>query len=93
LGKYDDHDPTSIAQGFARRDAEFAGLPTYEHERRGRRYAVLDPAARLQTSRILTELDRVVVYRDLESGELWVRPATEFFDGRFRVIAESKEQS
>lgn len=28
MGKYDDHDPTSIAQGFAKRDEEFRGWPT-----------------------------------------------------------------
>lgn len=27
MGKYDNYDPTSVAQGFARRDQEFRGWP------------------------------------------------------------------
>lgn len=67
-----------------------ARLERYEHTKRGTRYAVLDPAARFQTSHPIGDNERVVVYRDIVSGELWVRPAAEFFDGRFRLVQDGE---
>lgn len=34
-----------------------------------------------------SDLEPVVIYRSLFDGELWVRPTSEFYDGRFRNIA------
>lgn len=36
------------------------------------------------------DLAPMVVYSDYETGTIWVRPAKEFFDGRFeRVISDA----
>ena len=32
----------------------------------------------------------VVVYKSLVTGTVWVRPAVEFFDGRFRVLTDTE---
>lgn len=31
-------------------------------------------------------LESMVTYRDIETGIIWVRPAKEFFDGRFEEV-------
>lgn len=33
------------------------------------------------------DLTECIVYRSLIDGQLWVRPATEFSDGRFRKLS------
>lgn len=49
----------------------------YRHQRRGSLYKVIAEG--------LLEVDKtpVVVYKSLTDGQVWVRPSTEFFDGRF----------
>lgn len=32
------------------------------------------------------DLEPVVVYRACADGRIWVRPAIEFFDGRFEIV-------
>jgi len=32
------------------------------------------------------DLEPVVVYRACSDGRIWVRPAIEFFDGRFEIV-------
>lgn len=58
----------------------------YRHKVRGTTYRVLYEAAK--ASSIIEELDHMtmVVYQSEESGHVWVRPALEFFDGRFELI-------
>lgn len=31
-----------------------------------------------------------VVYRDIDTGIIWIRPINEFFDGRFEVVYRRK---
>lgn len=31
-------------------------------------------------------LESMVTYKDIETGVIWVRPAEEFFDGRFKEV-------
>lgn len=53
----------------------------WQHRKSGGLYTVLyDNATREH------DLEPVVVYRALSDGRIWVRPATEFFDGRFEMI-------
>lgn len=44
---------------------------------------------RVETDTALIEVDLTpaVIYRSLLDGQIWVRPAAEFFDGRFRNLA------
>lgn len=35
-----------------------------------------------------TDLSVSVVYSNYESGTIWVRPASEFFDGRYERVIE-----
>lgn len=55
----------------------------YEHLKRGTRYEVLHYHA-------LREADMVecVVYCAVADGKIWVRPRSEFFDGRFVPITD-----
>lgn len=43
---------------------------------------------RIQTAVPLTEGTEVVIYRSEKEGRFWVRPTSEFEDGRFRPLAE-----
>lgn len=36
-------------------------------------------------------LETVVVYTHTETGAIWTRPASEFFDGRFEVVLERQK--
>ncbi|TJV51100.1 MAG: DUF1653 domain-containing protein [Mesorhizobium sp.] len=59
--------------------------PTHQHLKRRSLYRFVG-AATLQTSIPLSDTDAMVVYQ-AEDGSLWVRPHTEFFDGRFLTLA------
>ncbi len=52
------------------------------HVKRGTTYHVLD-VARMQTSGPISDMQDVVIYRSEDDGTIWVRPASEFNDGRF----------
>lgn len=56
----------------------------YKHAKRGTIYRVLHFA----TLQIEGQLDYavVIVYQDIESLQVWVRPNDEFFDGRFEEL-------
>lgn len=36
-------------------------------------------------------LESMVTYKDIETGVIWVRPAKEFFDGRFKEVYRKVE--
>ena len=55
------------------------------HKKRGTEYEVLGEAD-LQTGKPLTDYAVVIVYRDVTTGRIWVRPRDEFTDGRFEVL-------
>ena len=53
---------------------------TYRHKKTGNLYRVLHADARIEA----TNTEAVVYTRaDFETGIVWVRPLTEFLDGRF----------
>lgn len=58
----------------------------YRHKKRGTEYRIVD-IVKMQSSDY-AHLDNadVVIYQALEGGTWWVRPAYEFFDGRFETI-------
>jgi hypothetical protein len=56
-------------------------LPRYRHVKRGTTYEVI-----AQGEDENNRGTRVVVYRGEDDGKIWVRPAAQFFDGRFEEL-------
>lgn len=56
----------------------------YQHVKRGSTYIVLHDAT-MQAEGPLDN-ERVIVYQCEADGRVWVRPYSEFVDGRFRVL-------
>ena len=61
------------------------GAELYRHEKTGGVYEVICNATAEATGELL------VVYRNIETGARWARPAAEFNDGRFtRLVLNAK---
>ena len=62
----------------------------WRHKKRGSTYDEIG-TARLQVSDpgALRDMEEMIVYRGSD-GAMWVRPALEFHDGRFEVVAETR---
>lgn len=58
--------------------------PTHRHIKRGTEYQFIDEAD-LQTDKPLSDYEVVSVYRG-NDGRVWVRPSSEFNDGRFERL-------
>jgi hypothetical protein len=65
---------------------KFGSMPGHvrlvRHKSRGSTYRVVGTAI-LQSAEPVGEACAMVVYRDIDTGHLWVRPEVEFDDGRF----------
>jgi hypothetical protein len=59
----------------------------FKHRKRGTSYTVLGRAV-LQTNQPVSDEQELVVYAGAD-GRLWVRPVSEFYDGRFEKLGES----
>ena len=55
----------------------------YYHLKSHGLYRVISKSARLETT-----LEPMVVYKNITTGDVWIRPKKEFFDGRFKQINE-----
>lgn len=58
----------------------------WRHKKRGTTYNILTEGT-MQHSNPMVDFTDVVVYQDINSGRVWVRPKSEFYDGRFEKIA------
>lgn len=58
----------------------------YRHVKKGGLYMVLHWDARIEAS----PHDEAVVYKSLRNGQVWVRPLTEFMDGRFKCVSRDE---
>lgn len=56
-------------------------LKLYRHKKTGGFYALLTDEARLEWEG--TDGERMCVYLSLDDDRTWIRPVSEFFDGRF----------
>lgn len=59
--------------------------PHWRHRKRGTVYAEVG-LARLQTDEPLSDMQEVLVYRDVNDGRLWARTPAMFHDGRFEPV-------
>jgi hypothetical protein len=67
---------------------QFQELPVQmRHVKRGTIYDLVCVAS-IQTDTPLNDYDQVMVYKG-EDGQTWVRPLTEFNDGRFEPVVRS----
>lgn len=57
----------------------------YRHKKTGGIYRIINIGIQEAT------LESVVIYSDASLGTIWVRPAREFFDGRFEIYTGSAE--
>lgn len=72
-------------------ELEGAELARVKHLKRGSTYQVLGEG-KVQTETPLTDNDPVIIYQAESDGALWVRPPSEFHDGRFAALrAKAKE--
>jgi hypothetical protein len=53
----------------------------WRHKKSGGLYKIVSRDAFLENSMV-----KAVVYESLWDGQVWVRPASEFFDGRFQCL-------
>jgi hypothetical protein len=56
-----------------------------KHKKRGGTYEVVG-YGEIQTDTPLGDYAKVVVYRDETAGHIWIRPVSEFGDGRFEEL-------
>jgi hypothetical protein len=57
-------------------------MQLFRHRKRGSVYTMVG-SAKLQTDTPLSDMAEVIIYRHVETGQLWARPPSEFYDGRF----------
>lgn len=71
---------------------EMCPAPSFwRHKKRGTVYEVLTATASLQCAAApefeqMFEEDDFIVYRSVDTGSIYVRPALEFLDGRFEQV-------
>jgi hypothetical protein len=68
-------------------------MPRYRHKKRGTTYEIITHRASLQCSAApafeqMFDDDEWTVYRNVDTGAIYVRPTPEFIDGRFEQIAD-----
>lgn len=61
-------------------------IKVYKHKKTGGYYTLVSRNAKIEAT-----LEPVCVYRSLKDNTIWVRPESEFFDGRFEHDAEMSE--
>lgn len=79
-----DEDFKRIADALLAERNRVIWQPTHRHKKRGSEYQIV-AFAEIQTDTPLTDYAKVIVYCD-RTGLTWVRPVSEFEDGRFEPI-------
>lgn len=57
---------------------------TYRHKKTGHVYSLIMICTRE------SDLTPVAIYSDVNTGMIWERPASEFFDGRYEVVVPTQ---
>lgn len=70
-------------------------MPRYRHKKRGTVYEVLTEYASLQCSAApefeeMFDDENWTVYKNVETGAVWVRLTMEFMDGRFEKLEDEE---
>lgn len=65
--------------------ARVLGHDIWKHVKRGTFYFIIEDNATWEKDK-----QRVVVYKNIMGGKVWVRPYDEFFDGRFVRVGIAK---
>lgn len=60
-------------------------MDTYKHLKTNGNYWLLHDDAKLEW-----DLSQVVIYKSQKDGSIWIRPKSEFFDGRFVKVLPTK---
>ena len=73
------------------RPAEPVEIELYRHRKRGTTYRILhgdEYGTCFASSSSVAQIDHepMIVYQDIADGRVWVRPRSEFFDGRFEKL-------
>lgn len=76
---------------LAERAADAPAQQRVRHKNRGSTYSVIG-RGELQTSHLIGERTKLVVYQCTTDGRLWIRPAVEFDDGRFETLDDAPAQ-
>jgi hypothetical protein len=70
-------------------EIELQAVPKrWRHIKRGSTYRVLYEAAKCSSISPALDEMTMVVYQGEKDGLIWVRPAIEFFDGRFEALSK-----
>jgi NTP pyrophosphatase (non-canonical NTP hydrolase) len=80
---FTDRIPAADAAPKSAAPPESAAMERFEHVKSGRVYRLHGPALRE------SDQESMMVYESEKDGVMWVRPASEFYDGRFRVFVAS----
>lgn len=63
-------------------------MDTYKHRKTGKLYTLLAYPAQMEADGLGGP--EYVVYQSNENDLVWIRPASEFFDGRFELVSSCK---
>lgn len=70
----------NMIEAIAAQEEHSTTLGVWRHVRRGGQYIVIAQAVREH------DLEPMTIYKSVEDGRVWVRPSSEFMDGRFEQI-------
>jgi len=62
----------------------------YRHKKRGTIYDIIGGGAAQASKAPIQDCDPVIVYQSIDNDQIYVRPAGEFYDGRFEELTREQ---